>query len=160
MTRKISFTAAVALVCFALGSPRAVAQTNADLKREIESLKTGQKAMQKDIQIIKDLLMGKKPPLENVFVSTDAPDAGQKTAKVTMVEFSDYQCPFSGRYFNQTLSQVMDEYVKTGKVRYVFRDFPLESIHPLALKAAEAAHCAGDQGKYWEMHDQLYKNQQ
>ncbi|HYL93423.1 MAG TPA: DsbA family protein, partial [Alphaproteobacteria bacterium] len=153
--------AVVAVVCFTLSAPRALAQTNADLKREIESLKTGQKAIQKDLQSIKDILTGKQPPMENVFISTDgAPAVGEKTAKVTLVEFSDYQCPFCGRYFNQTLSQVMDQYVKTGKVHYIFRDFPLESIHPLALKAAEAAHCAGDQGKYWEMHDRLYKNQQ
>ncbi len=131
------------------------------LRKEIESLRQGQKAMQKDIEIIKGILMGKQPPLENVVLSVDgAPAVGEKNAKVTMIEFSDYQCPFCGRYFNQTLTQVMDEYVKTGKVRYVFRDFPLESIHPLALKAAEGAHCAGEQGKYWEMHDRLFKNQQ
>jgi protein-disulfide isomerase len=164
MNRKTSFSVAVFTVAsLALGAPVAFAQSRDDVKalrQEVESLKAGQKAMQKDLQTIKDILMGKKPPLENVFVSTDgAPAVGEKTAKVTMVEFSDYQCPFSGRYFNQTLSQVMDEYVKTGKVHYVFRDFPLEQIHPLALKAAEAAHCAGDQGKYWEMHDRIYKNQ-
>ena len=51
------------------------------------------------------------------------------------------------------------EYVQTGKVKYVLRDLPLEAIHPYALKAAEATHCAGDQGKYWEMHDRLFANQ-
>jgi protein-disulfide isomerase len=51
------------------------------------------------------------------------------------------------------------EYIQTGKVKYVIRDLPLESIHPLAMKAAEATHCAGDQGKYWEMHDRLFANQ-
>ena len=88
-----------------------------------------------------------------------APSIGEKTAKVTMFEFSDYQCPLCSQYFNWTMKQVMDEYVKTGKVKYVFRDFPLESIHPLALKAAEAAHCGGEQGKYWEMHDRFLRNQ-
>lgn len=131
------------------------------LRSEIESLKSGQQEMQKNIQIIKDILMGKQPPLENVFISTDnAPALGEKDAKVTIVEFSDYQCPFCGRYSTQTMSQVLDEYVKTGKVRYVFRNFPLEQLHPLAMKAAEAAECAGEQGKYWEMHDRLFKNQQ
>ena len=84
---------------------------------------------------------------------------GDAKAKVTLVEFSDYQCPLSGQYFNWTMGQVLDEYVKTGKVKYVFRDFPLESIHPLARKAAEAAHCAGEQGKYWEMHDRFLRTQ-
>jgi len=75
------------------------------------------------------------------------------------VEFSDYQCPFCGRYANDTYSKIIDGYVKTGKVRYALRNFPLESIHPNAEKAAEAAECAGDQGKYWEMHERLFKNQ-
>ena len=51
------------------------------------------------------------------------------------------------------------DYIQTGKVKYVSRDLPLKSIHPLAMKAAEATHCAGDQGKYWEMHDRLFANQ-
>lgn len=88
-----------------------------------------------------------------------APSMGEKNTKVTMVEFSDYQCPRCGQYFNWTMKQVVDEYVKTGKLKYVFRDFPVESIHPLALKAAEGAHCAGEQGKYWEMHHRLLRNQ-
>jgi protein-disulfide isomerase len=88
-----------------------------------------------------------------------APSIGEKSAKVTIVEFSDYQCPLSSRYFNWTMEKVVKDYVKTGKVRYVFRDLPLESIHPLAEKAAEAARCAGDQGKYWEMHDRFFRNQ-
>jgi protein-disulfide isomerase len=57
------------------------------------------------------------------------------------------------------VSRLTDEYVKTGKMRYVLRDFPLEEAHPLAEKAAEAAHCAGEQGKYWEMHERLFSNQ-
>jgi protein-disulfide isomerase len=58
------------------------------------------------------------------------------------------------------LPQIVKDYVSTGKVKYVFSDFPLDSMHPQAFKAAEAAACAGDQGKFWEMHDQLFNNQQ
>ena len=76
-----------------------------------------------------------------------------------MIEFSDFQCPFCQRNFANTLPTLKKDYIDTGKVRYVFRDFPLDSIHPQARKAAEAAHCAGEQGKYWEMHDTLFKNQ-
>src|SRR6266404_441152 len=89
----------------------------------------------------------------------DAPTLGNADAPVTLVEFSDYQCPFCQRFFATTLSALKKHYVDTGKVRYVFRDFPLDQIHPQARKAAEAAHCAGDQGKYWEVHDLLFQNQ-
>jgi len=84
---------------------------------------------------------------------------GNKDAKVTLVEFTDYQCPFCSRHLRDTLPQIDNDYVKTGKIRYVLREFPLEAIHPLAFKAAEAANCSGEQGKYWEMHDRLFANQ-
>jgi len=90
----------------------------------------------------------------------DVPALGRPTAPVTLVEFSDYQCPFCQRFFLATLPALRKEYIDTGKVRYVFRDFPLDQIHPQARKAAEAAHCAGEQSKYWEMHDVLFGNQQ
>ena len=90
----------------------------------------------------------------------DAPMLGRPDAPVTLVEFSDYQCPFCQRFFAATLPTLKKDYIDTGKVRYVFRDFPLDQIHPQARKAAEAAHCAGEQGKYWEMHDVLFGNQQ
>ncbi len=88
-----------------------------------------------------------------------APTLGQADAPVTLVEFSDYQCPFCGRFFAVTLPALKRDYIDTGKLRYVFRDFPLDQLHPNAKKAAEAAHCAGEQGKYWEMHDVLFQNQ-
>jgi protein-disulfide isomerase len=74
------------------------------------------------------------------------------------MEFSDYQCPFCGKAFQETLPLIERDYIRTGKLRYVFRDFPL-SIHKDAPKAAEAANCAGEQGSYWKMHDQLFLNQ-
>ena len=83
---------------------------------------------------------------------------GAKNALVTIIEFSDYDCPFCGRHFRETLPQIIKEYVDTGKVKLVFRDFPL-SFHENAQKAAEAAECAGEQEKYWEMHDKLFENQ-
>ena len=89
----------------------------------------------------------------------DAPVLGSKTAKVTIVEFSDYECPFCGRHFQQTYPQLKKDYIDTGKAKLVFKDFPL-SFHPQAQKAAEAARCAGEQGKYWEMHDKLFSNQE
>lgn len=83
---------------------------------------------------------------------------GNQKAKVTIVEFTDYQCPFCSRYFNDAYKQIISKYVDTGKVRYVARDLPL-SFHPNAKPAALAARCAGDQKKYWEMHDLLFQKQ-
>jgi protein-disulfide isomerase len=80
---------------------------------------------------------------------------GDPDAPVTIVEFSDFECPFCARFYEQTLGQIEEEYVKTGKVKMVFRDFPL-GFHANAQKAAEAAECAGEQGKFWEMHDALF----
>ncbi|MEM4326910.1 MAG: thioredoxin domain-containing protein [Candidatus Diapherotrites archaeon] len=84
---------------------------------------------------------------------------GQKDAKVTIIEFSDFQCPFCKRFYDNAYKQIVKDYIETGKANIVFRDFPLNSIHPQAQKAAEAAECAGDFGKFWEMHDKLFENQ-
>jgi protein-disulfide isomerase len=138
--------------------------TNDELKalhKEVEQLRQGQEAMQKDITAIKERLIPKPPP---PFKGADVPlsgDAimGSKDAKVTMVEFTDYQCPFCGRNFHQTWPQIVKNYVATGKVRYVLHDYPLVQLHPNAFNAAVAARCAGEQGKYWPMHDKLFSNQ-
>ena len=87
------------------------------------------------------------------------PSLGSETAKVTLIEFSDYQCFFCRRHDRQVAPRIVEEYVKSGRVKYVFADFPLAS-HPGASKAAQAAHCAGDQGKYWQMNDLLFRHPQ
>ena len=89
----------------------------------------------------------------------DAYAIGDPDAPITIVEFSDYQCPFCVRHFQQTYPRIVDEYVDAGIVRYVFKDFPLNSIHPQAAQAAEAARCAGDQDAFLEMHDMLFERQ-
>lgn len=95
-----------------------------------------------------------EPPREKVEVA-DAPTRGPANAPVTIVEFSDFECPFCGR-ITPTLKQVEDTY--GSKVRVAFRQFPL-SIHPHAQKAAEASLCAKEQGKFWEMHDAMFGDQ-
>lgn len=82
-----------------------------------------------------------------------AASKGKEYAKVTIVEFSDFQCPYCAKYSTDTYVQIMKTY--GDKIRYVFHDYPL-SFHKNAQKAAEAARCAGDQDKYWEMHDKLF----
>ncbi|MFC1648443.1 DsbA family protein [Nanoarchaeota archaeon] len=98
-------------------------------------------------------------PTPTVEVSADD-DAvkGKDNAPVEIIEFSDFQCPFCARWYTDTMPQIQKEYIDTGKVKLVFRDFPLNQIHPLAQKASEAAECADDQGKFWEMHDILFEN--
>jgi len=89
-----------------------------------------------------------KPKPENVFLTLDGtPAMGDEKARVAIVEFGDYQCPYCGRHANEVLPHIVTDYVKTGKVRYFFKDVPIEAIHPQAFKAAEAALCAGEQGK-------------
>lgn len=83
---------------------------------------------------------------------------GSKSAKVVLIEFSDLQCPFCRKFWTESFSQIKKDYIDTGKVQYVFRDFPL-SFHAAAQKAAEAVECAEEQGKAWEMHDKIYAEQ-
>ena len=99
----------------------------------------------------------------NVVASVDN-DAvlGDKNAPVTIIEFSDYQCPFCGRFWSETLPQIKKDYIDTGKVKLVFRDFPLTSIHPMAQKASEAVECVREKGgdsAYYKMHDKVFANQ-
>ena len=97
-----------------------------------------------------------RPPVIRLDVPTDgAPARGSADALVTLVEFSDYQCPFCKRA-QATVKQILDRY--PGKIRHVYRDFPIDSLHPQARSASEAARCAHDQGKFWDYHDLLFTN--
>jgi protein-disulfide isomerase len=96
-------------------------------------------------------------PRRDVEIESTDPSLGRASAPVTLIEFSDFQCPFCQRVA-PTLKRLRETY--GDKVRIVWKDFPLTQIHPQAFKAGEAAHCAGDQGKYWEYHDKLFANQQ
>ncbi len=89
----------------------------------------------------------------------DDPVKGDPDAPVTIVEFSDFQCPFCSRFFIQTLPALQENYIDTGKVKLVYRDFPIDSIHPNARPVHIAAECADEQGKFWEYHDVLFENQ-
>ena len=128
--------------------------------------------MERDLQTIKSLLQNlagqrqassrparpwTRSPTRPSTVSNER-SKGNSGAKVTLVEVSDYHCPFCRRQTLQTLPEVMKEYVNSGKARYVFVDYPIAQLHPDAFKSHEAANCAGDQGKYWQMHESLFAN--
>lgn len=85
------------------------------------------------------------------------PFLGKANAPLTLVMFTDYQCPFCSRFETQTLPEIKKQYIDTGKLRFVVRDLPLP-FHPNAPKAAEATHCADEQGKYWELREKLVNN--
>lgn len=83
---------------------------------------------------------------------------GRADAPVTIVEFNDLQCPFCNRFQEGAFVEIKKQYIDTGKVRFINRDMPLEALHPQAMRAAQAARCAGDQGKYWEVAQKIIGN--
>lgn len=104
--------------------------------------------------------IGNNPPSGPINVSADDdPYLGDKNAPVTFIEFSDFQCPFCRKFWKDTLPQIKKEYIDTGKVKFVYRDFPL-SFHQGAAPAAEGAECAEEQGKFWELHDTIFEEQE
>src|SRR5580704_11010299 len=95
------------------------------------------------------------PPLTGKLRLEGGYSLGSNDAPLTIVEFTDYQCPYCRQFESATLPDIRKKYIDTGKVRFVVRDFPLVTMHPDAMQAAEAAHCAGDQGQFLPMHDAL-----
>ena len=100
-----------------------------------------------------------QPPSPVNISQDDDPVRGDPDAPITIIEFSDFQCPFCARFHVQTLPLLLDQYIETGKVNLVYRDFPIQSIHPNAMPAAVASECAHEQGKYWQYHDTLFEKQ-
>lgn len=163
---------AIALLAILAIQPAWAASTKAEvleLQEEVKALKEGQAEMKSDLAEIKKLLesgarAAPTPPQAKPFEARDVMIAGASLmgdpdAAVTLIEYSDYQCPFCSRHAKQTMPQIIENYIDTGKVKFVMREFPIPSLHPRASAASEAALCAGAQGKYWEMHDVLFNNQ-
>jgi protein-disulfide isomerase len=101
-----------------------------------------------------------EPPVPTEPLSLDGAQLlGAKGAPVALIAFSDFQCPFCGKCERETLPELRKRYVEAGRVLFAFRQLPL-AIHPFAEKAAEAANCAGREGKFWQLHDQLFAHQQ
>ena len=157
----------VLLVLFVCSGAVISAQTpDADLRHEIEELKQGQAGIRQELQEIRSLLEKLATPQRPAgpvakdveFEIGDNPVKGNTAAKLILVEFTDYQCPFCGRFVKETLPQIRDQYIDRNLIRHVVIDQPL-SMHPNAPKAAEMSHCAEEQGKFWEIHDLMMTNQ-
>ena len=101
---------------------------------------------------------GLPPPATRIALDSKDSVLGNPAAQVAVVEFSDFQCPYCGRFQQDTFAQLKKTYVDSGKIQYVFRDFPLV-LHDHARSAAIAAHCAARQNTYWKMHDALFLQQ-
>lgn len=84
------------------------------------------------------------------------PSLGNATAKIAIVEYSDYECSYCRSFFTQIFPELKKQYIDTGIVRFIHKDLPLRKIHPQAMAAAMAANCAGEQGRFWEMHRALF----
>lgn len=105
--------------------------------------------------------IGSGAPKDGGAISVSADDdafMGPKNAKVVLIEFSDFQCPFCRRFWKETLPNIKKDFIDTGKIKFVYRDFPL-NFHPAALPSAQGSECARDQGKYWEFHDKIFQEQ-
>jgi protein-disulfide isomerase len=162
----LKLTTVTLIALLSMSPPQNQADEIAALRKEVEALKAQQAKMQRDLQTIVSLLQSlaqQKPAGPDVpgLVGSMIPLAGEPalgsaSARVTVVEVSDYHCPFCRRNVKETFPQLDAEYFKTGKARYVFVDYPIAQLHPNAFKSHEAAACAGEQGKYWEMHNALF----
>ena len=165
MPRPFRSIAGTALALLLVLAPAGAQSSNEDMKRDIEALKQGQQEILKQLEEIKKLVAAPRPSapsgpnVKDLVLTLGAnPVKGPASAKVTLLEFTDYQCPFCGRHVRETWPQIAKEYLDAGKIRYAMLDMPL-AMHPRAFDAAKAARCAGDQGKFWEMHDRLFANQ-
>jgi len=112
-----------------------------------------------ELKMLEKQLPTSQPNLPPKISADNDPVIGNPDAPITIIEFSDFQCPFCAKFHIQTLPAIMNEYIEKGTVKLVFRDFPIQSIHPNAVPASVAAECANEQGKFKEMHDILFEKQ-
>jgi len=135
----------------------------ADLRTEVNALRAAHAQTASELAEVKAQLQQTGGANPNAAVRTltiaNRPARGSTSARVTFVEYSDYGCPFCAQYAKQIYPQLIRDYVDTGKLRYVFKNYPVETVHPGVVKAHVAAACAGDQGRYWQMHDRLFAAQ-
>ncbi len=151
-------TAVVALAAFALGGAVGFFAFSYPYSRGASDTAAAAIGQRAGVAAQQPQVQPTAPPayIEGVSADDD-PVLGPDDAPVTIVEFSDFQCPFCKRFVDQTFAQLQQEY--GDQIRIVYRDFPLTQIHPDAQRSAEAAECADEQGKFWEMHDAMFASQ-
>lgn len=158
----LSFLASLSFSTISLADDQ---QRFENLENEIKLLKESHSKLEKQVTSLTEQIKkggGRPPPvqdLDKILIDTEAdPVMGDEDAKLVMIEFSDYQCPFCKRHTTTVWPEIKKQYVDTGKMKFVFHDFPLSRIHKEAALAAQAASCAGDQDRYWDMHDRLFEH--
>lgn len=163
-------TLGVWLLCLMLTCIGACSQSNRDeqarMQKEIDGLKEGQRQIQEQLkelkgdQLLKRIAPSKSETPFDIEVDKSSAEAkGNERARVAIIEFTDFQCSYCLGFVTETFPKLDKDYVSSGKVRYFFRNLPLTAGHPNAFRAAEAAHCAAEQGKFWEAHDRFFANQ-
>jgi len=153
-----AFYSLLFILCFSQGNAFAANTTDVITKSEASAILQELKNIRVILERVEKKGFGnqRKARAMSASISTiNRPSMGDVSAPVTIVEVSDYQCPYCKRFYVNTFHKLKRDYVDTGKVRLVFKDLPLD-FHKNARKAAQAAHCAGDQGKYWDMHNKLF----
>jgi protein-disulfide isomerase len=156
------------LLCFGLsqvGYAQAPSGANDQPQGDLSALRTDVRALQAEQQQIisrldelKEILQSYSQPTVSSVSIRGEMFRCDSAARVAIIEYADFECPYCGEYERNTFPQILSDYIATGKVKYFYRDFPLPD-HARAMPAARATHCAGEQGKYWEMHDSLFAKQ-
>lgn len=176
MRRKVIIVAVAAIFCCAVippvvshAQPLSTDPTIHSLRQDMDELIRGQIELQKQLQELKVMMASNNgngacgqpqtPAVNFIFDTAGSPVKGDAQAAVTMIEFADYQCPFCARFNAATFPQLDRDFIKTGKVKYVLRNFPLENLHPFALKAAEALRCTDGGDTAWALREWMLTNQ-
>ena len=144
----------VAVAAFFAGSYTSNLNSNQISEENLEAL-----ISKLELKILQNQLPTEQSNISIKISADNDPIIGNPDAPITIIEFSDFQCPFCARFYTQTLPLIQEEYIEPGKVKLVFRDYPIQSIHPNAVPAAVASECANEQGKFKEMHDMLFEKQ-
>lgn len=146
-----------------VGDTKKLQEDISTLKDEIKTLEETQKQILGQLAEMKKLLVAQHAGFPTLQLPTTEdiqsdPSEGASSASIAIIEYTDFQCPFCGIFVHQTYTQILADYVDTGRVRFIYRDLP-SAMHPFAMSAARAARCAEEQGKFWQMHDSLFADQ-